>query len=212
MARLFATEAAERLTADTVQIHGGYGCVNERPVERYLGDTKVGALWEGTSEILQPVIALDQGLPPRDAGPRPLRPRSAAGSPGVDGGRVAAASEVDGRKRLGRQRGQALREKEACARSSCHRFSLRIGSRREPMTRLPKWVVSNRVSVEREAAPYRGMSAEDRWRATAAACRSAARQLAGRPDRERILDYRDPLPVSTIRILRRLRRAASRAA
>jgi hypothetical protein len=80
------------------------------------------------------------------------------------------------------------------------------------MMRLPKWVVSNRISIDREAAPYRGMSAEERWRATAAACRSAARQLAQRADRERILEYRDPLPESTIRILRRLRRAASRAA
>jgi hypothetical protein len=80
------------------------------------------------------------------------------------------------------------------------------------MMRLPKWVVSNRTSVQREAKPYRGMSAEEHWRATAAACRSAARQLARRPDRGRILEYRDPLPESSIQILRRLRRAASGAA
>ena len=73
------------------------------------------------------------------------------------------------------------------------------------MGRLPGWVVDNRTSVEREAAPYRAMTAEERWRATAAACRSAARQLANRPDRERLLDYRDPLPDSSVAALRRLR-------
>jgi len=75
------------------------------------------------------------------------------------------------------------------------------------MSRLPKWVVDNRTSVEREAAPYRGLSPEERWRATAAACRSGARQLAQRADRQRLVDYRDPLPASTIAALRRLRAA-----
>ncbi len=70
---------------------------------------------------------------------------------------------------------------------------------------LPKWVVDNRTAVERESAPYRGWTAEQHWRATAAACRSAARQLASRPDRDRIAAFRDPLPASTVAILRRLR-------
>jgi hypothetical protein len=77
------------------------------------------------------------------------------------------------------------------------------------MARLPKWVVDNRTSVEREAAPYRMLTPEERWRAPSAACRSAARQLAARPDRQRILDYRDPLPESTIALLCRLRAARS---
>lgn len=72
---------------------------------------------------------------------------------------------------------------------------------------LPGWVVSNRESVEREAAPYRGLSADERFRAMRAACRSAARQLRARPDRERLLAYRDPLPASSIAVLRRLREA-----
>jgi hypothetical protein len=73
------------------------------------------------------------------------------------------------------------------------------------MVELPAWAVDNRTAVAREAAPYRGLSSEERWRLMAAACRSAARQLRNRPDRERILAYRDPLPASSVAILRRLR-------
>jgi hypothetical protein len=75
------------------------------------------------------------------------------------------------------------------------------------MTRLPQWAVDNRTAVAREAEPYRGLTVEARWRATAAACRSAARQLAQHPDRQRLLDFRDPLPESSILALRRLRAA-----
>jgi hypothetical protein len=73
------------------------------------------------------------------------------------------------------------------------------------MTRLPPWVVDNRTAVAREAAPYRAMSPDDRLQATAVACRSAARQLRSRRDRERLLAYCDPLPESTIATLKRLR-------
>jgi hypothetical protein len=76
---------------------------------------------------------------------------------------------------------------------------------------LPKWMVDDRTSIEREAAPWRGRSPEEHARATAAACRAAARQLALRPDRERLLAYRDPLPQSTRVALRRLREAARRS-
>jgi len=64
--------------------------------------------------------------------------------------------------------------------------------------------------VEREAAPYRMLTAEQRWRATAAACRSAARQLVHRPDRVRILAFRDRLSEDTVAVLRRLREARRR--
>ncbi len=80
------------------------------------------------------------------------------------------------------------------------------------MARLPKWVVDNRTAVEREAAPYRTLTPEERWRATAAACRSAARQLAFRDDRARILAYRDTLPESSQAVLRRLRAQRRRSA
>lgn len=78
------------------------------------------------------------------------------------------------------------------------------------MAGLPPWVTDNRTAVAREAEPYRAMTAEERWRATAAACRAAARQLAHRPDRERLLAWRDPLPDSSIELLRRLRARARR--
>jgi len=80
------------------------------------------------------------------------------------------------------------------------------------MAELPKWVVDNRTAVAQEAAPYRNLTTEERWRATAAACRAAAKQLALRPDRERLLAYRDPLPQSTIDALRRLRASAAHRA
>ena len=80
------------------------------------------------------------------------------------------------------------------------------------MPELPKWVVDNRTAVSREAEAYRGLTPEERWRATAAACRAAAQQLAHRPDRARLLDYRDPLPESSLLVLRRLRAAARRRA
>ena len=80
------------------------------------------------------------------------------------------------------------------------------------MTELPGWVVDDRTSVAREAAPYRRMTADERWRHLSAACRAAARQLASRPDRERLLAYRDPLPESSAAILARLRAEQRRQA
>ncbi len=81
------------------------------------------------------------------------------------------------------------------------------------MTRiaLPPWVVDNRTAVAREAEPYRGQTREQRSRALAAACRAAAKQLAARADRQRLREYRDPLPQSSVVALRRLREAAQRA-
>ncbi len=61
-AKLFATESAVEITGDAVQIHGGYGYVEEFPVERYFRDAKVGTIWEGTSEIQQHIICRELGL------------------------------------------------------------------------------------------------------------------------------------------------------
>ncbi|MFN8544554.1 MAG: acyl-CoA dehydrogenase family protein [Candidatus Binatia bacterium] len=61
-AKLFATEAAVEITGDAVQLHGGYGYVEEFPVERYFRDAKVGTIWEGTSEIQQQIICRELGL------------------------------------------------------------------------------------------------------------------------------------------------------
>ena len=45
-----------------MQIHGGYGYVEDLPVERYFRDAKVGTIWEGTSEIQQHIICRELGL------------------------------------------------------------------------------------------------------------------------------------------------------
>jgi alkylation response protein AidB-like acyl-CoA dehydrogenase len=57
MAKLFASEAAQRAVSKAVQIHGGYGYVDEFPVERLFRDARVQTLYEGTSEIQRLVIA-----------------------------------------------------------------------------------------------------------------------------------------------------------
>jgi alkylation response protein AidB-like acyl-CoA dehydrogenase len=57
MAKLYASEMAVRVALDAVQIHGGYGFIKEYPVERYLRDSKLGTIGEGTSEVQRLVIA-----------------------------------------------------------------------------------------------------------------------------------------------------------
>lgn len=56
-AKLFATEAAEKVCYDAIQIHGGYGYSREYPVERIYRDNRLMAIGEGTSEIQRLVIA-----------------------------------------------------------------------------------------------------------------------------------------------------------
>jgi alkylation response protein AidB-like acyl-CoA dehydrogenase len=57
MAKVYASEAANRVCNHAVQIHGGYGYTREFPVERYLRDVRVTMIYEGTSEIQRTVIA-----------------------------------------------------------------------------------------------------------------------------------------------------------
>ena len=57
MAKVFASEMANRAADKAVQIHGGYGYLDEFPVERYLRDARVQTIYEGTSEIQRLVIA-----------------------------------------------------------------------------------------------------------------------------------------------------------
>jgi alkylation response protein AidB-like acyl-CoA dehydrogenase len=57
MAKLFASEVAMRTTIEAVQIHGGYGFVNEYHVERLMRDAKITQIYEGTSEIQRIVIS-----------------------------------------------------------------------------------------------------------------------------------------------------------
>lgn len=57
MAKLFATEASERVCRNAIQIHGGYGYSSEYQVERIYRDTRLMTIGEGTSEIQRMVIA-----------------------------------------------------------------------------------------------------------------------------------------------------------
>ncbi len=57
MAKLFASEAAMKVTVEAVQIHGGYGYVKEYHVERLMRDAKITQIYEGTSEIQKIVIS-----------------------------------------------------------------------------------------------------------------------------------------------------------
>ncbi|HVL48115.1 MAG TPA: acyl-CoA dehydrogenase [Candidatus Thermoplasmatota archaeon] len=63
MAKLYATEVAQRAAITAVQIHGGNGYTTDYPVERYMRDAKVTTIYEGTSEIQHIVIARQLGLP-----------------------------------------------------------------------------------------------------------------------------------------------------
>ena len=57
MAKLFASEMAERACFEAIQIHGGYGYIREYDVERYYRDNRLTTIGEGTSEIQRLVIA-----------------------------------------------------------------------------------------------------------------------------------------------------------
>jgi hypothetical protein len=57
MAKLFASEMAERVCSDAIQVFGGYGYVNDFPVERIYRDVRVCQIYEGTSDIQKILIA-----------------------------------------------------------------------------------------------------------------------------------------------------------
>ena len=56
MAKLLASETAERICRDAIQVFGGYGYSREFPVERIYRDVRLLTIGEGTSEILRVVI------------------------------------------------------------------------------------------------------------------------------------------------------------
>ena len=56
LAKLFASEAAQRAADGAIQIHGGYGFSDEFPVERYWRDARVNRLYEGTTQIQKLII------------------------------------------------------------------------------------------------------------------------------------------------------------
>jgi alkylation response protein AidB-like acyl-CoA dehydrogenase len=57
MAKLFASEMAERVVSEALQIHGGYGYVEDFPVERIYRDVRVCRIYEGTSDVQRMLIA-----------------------------------------------------------------------------------------------------------------------------------------------------------
>ena len=57
MAKLFASEMAEKVCSEAIQIFGGYGVVNDFPVERIYRDVRVCQIYEGTSDIQKILIA-----------------------------------------------------------------------------------------------------------------------------------------------------------
>ena len=61
MAKLFASEMAERVCSDAIQVHGGYGYVSDFPVERIYRDVRVCQIYEGTSDVQRIVISRSLG-------------------------------------------------------------------------------------------------------------------------------------------------------
>ncbi len=62
MAKYFASEMAEKVTSEGIQIHGGAGYTSEFALERYWRDARLTKIFEGTSEIQQRIIS-DSYLP-----------------------------------------------------------------------------------------------------------------------------------------------------
>jgi len=61
-AKLFCTEVAHRVIDRCLQLHGGYGFINEYPIARLYADNRVNRIYGGTSEIMKTIIAKDMGL------------------------------------------------------------------------------------------------------------------------------------------------------
>ena len=57
MAKLFSSEVAERVTSKAIEIYGGYGFTKDYPVEKYWRDSKIGKIYEGTSNMQLSTIA-----------------------------------------------------------------------------------------------------------------------------------------------------------
>jgi alkylation response protein AidB-like acyl-CoA dehydrogenase len=61
-AKLFCTDVAHRVVDRCLQLHGGYGFVNEYPITRLYADERVNRIYGGTSEVMKMIIAKDMGL------------------------------------------------------------------------------------------------------------------------------------------------------
>jgi alkylation response protein AidB-like acyl-CoA dehydrogenase len=57
MAKYFASQVAEKVTSQVIEIFGGYGYTKEYPAEKYFRDSKIGKIYEGTSFMQLQTIA-----------------------------------------------------------------------------------------------------------------------------------------------------------
>jgi len=57
MAKLYSSRVAEHITSKAIELYGGYGYVKDYPVEKYWRDSKIGAIYEGTSNMQLQTIA-----------------------------------------------------------------------------------------------------------------------------------------------------------
>ncbi|PYS45731.1 MAG: acyl-CoA dehydrogenase, partial [Acidobacteria bacterium] len=57
MAKLYSSRAAERISSKAIELYGGYGFVKDYPVEKLWRDSKIGAIYEGTSNMQLQTIA-----------------------------------------------------------------------------------------------------------------------------------------------------------
>ena len=73
------------------------------------------------------------------------------------------------------------------------------------LERLPGWVVDEDTSIREEVADYAGAAPERLWELTHMCARTAAWSLKFHSDPSAALDYRDPLPATTLAALERLR-------
>ncbi len=71
IAKLYASESAVTAAREAVQIHGGYGFIEEFPVARFYRDSKVLEIGEGTSEVMRWIIARELGIPGTEIHPPP---------------------------------------------------------------------------------------------------------------------------------------------
>ena len=62
IAKLFTTETLCAGLDDMLQLHGGYGYINEYPIARLYADNRVNRIYGGTSEVMKTIIAKNMGL------------------------------------------------------------------------------------------------------------------------------------------------------
>lgn len=73
------------------------------------------------------------------------------------------------------------------------------------LDKLPGWVVDNATSVREECEPYRNLSPQQHGEILRSVCQAAVNLAMSRADRDRVFNWKDKLPASTLAALERLR-------